>query len=517
VKILFASHIPNQHIKDKDPLGIMCLSATLKQANHEVRICSPEVRETGKMLEEFPADVIAYSIATGDHSFYIDFNRVIKNRHKNIYSVFGGPHCTFNPDFITENLGVDAMASGEVDLTFVDFINSLESDGDYHLTPNFHVRRDGEIYRNEISNHIPDIDDLPFPDRSVIYDYYPKAAAGKVKSFMSMRGCPYPCTYCHNHKFNEMMKGKGKILRRRSVDNVIEEILNVSKNYPLELVYFRDDSFNLGADWIEDFSEQYSKRVKLPFVCTSHLNAMTENVARNLKKAGCVTVEVGIESGNTRVRNEILKRHMKDETIIEGVKILKSNGIKILAENILGNPGSSLDDDLETFTMNKKCKVDYVNAGLLQPMFGTDIYETAIKEKELTVESYKASEQDKISYLTGDTLLNITNMKERMRLNKIIAICVNFRLPLFLVKILIHLPLQSVYSLVNVAFKGYAGSRLYPYTLSIKETISTVIDVLKMGRSNIDKRLGDSLNQFLLVEKLDQGKNSANQKLGELL
>jgi hypothetical protein len=81
-----------------------------------------------------------------------------------------------------------------------------------------------------------------------------------------------------------------------------------------------------------------------------------------------------------------------------------------------------------------------------------------------------------------------------MRLNKIIAICVNFRLPLFLVKMLIHLPLQFVYSLVNVAFKGYAGSRLYPYTLSTKETISTVIDVLKMGRSNIDKRLGHSLN-----------------------
>ena len=226
MKILFASHIPNQHIKDKDPLGIMCLSATLKQANHEVRICSPEVRETGKMLEEFPADVIAYSIATGDHSFYIDFNRVIKNRHKNIYSVFGGPHCTFNPDFITENLDVDAMATGEVDLTFVDFINSLESDGDYHLTPNFHVRRDGEIYRNEVSNHIPDLDDLPFPDRSVIYDYYPKAAVGKVKSVMSMRGCPYPCTYCHNHQLNELYKGKGKILRRRSVDNVIKEILD---------------------------------------------------------------------------------------------------------------------------------------------------------------------------------------------------------------------------------------------------------------------------------------------------
>ena len=512
MKILFASHIPNQLVKDKDPLGIMCLSATLKQTGHEVRICSPSVSETEKMLDEFPADVIAYSIATGDHAFYIDFNRVIKKRHRKIYSVFGGPHATFNPHFITENPDVDAQATGEADLTFVDFINSLESDNDYHLTPNFHVRRHDEIYRNEVSNHIENLDDLPFPDRNIIYDYYPKARNSKVKSFMSMRGCPYPCTYCHNHKFNELYKGKGKILRRRSVDNVVKEVLGVAKKYPLELVYFRDDSFNLGYDWIEEFSEKYGKLVKIPFVCTSHLNAMTEKVAKALKRAGCVTVEVGVETGSSRVRNEILKRHMKDKAVVEGLKILKSHGIKILSENILGSPGSTLEDDLETFTMNKKCKVDYVNAGMLQPMFGTEIYETAIKINELDNETDK---QKQLTYLAGGTILNITNMKERVRLNKVIAISAHLRLPLSFVKILIHLPLQPFYSLVNIIFKGYSGTVLYPFRRTLRETSSMVVDVLRMGRSNIDKRLGNSLNEFLVKEKLVQDRNPANHKLGQ--
>ena len=516
MKILFASHIPNQHIKDKDPLGIMCLSATLKQANHEVRICSPEIVEAEKMLEEFPADVIAYSVATGDHAFYVDFNRVVKKRHNQIFSVFGGPHTTFNPDFIAENADIDAMAVGEVDLAFVDFVNNLESGNDYHLTSNFHVRRDGEIHRNGNSDHIPELDDLPFPDRSLVYDYYPKAASGKVKSFMSMRGCPYPCTYCFNHKFNEMMKGKGKILRRRSVDNVIEEIVGVANKYPLELVYFRDDSFNLIPEWIEEFSEKYSKIVKIPFVCTSHLNAMNDNIAKALKKAGCVTVELGIESGNTRVRNEILKRHMKDKTIIEGIKILKSHGIQILSENILGNPGTTLEEDLETFSMNKKCGVDYANSGMLQPMFGTDIYKTAIEENVLNKDAYKAGEQEELTFLTGGTLLNITNREERVRLNKIIAVSSYLKLPMFLVKILIRLPLQGVYSLAHIVFKGYAGTRLYPFRRSIKETTAMVIDVLRMGRDNIDKRLGESLKKFLAKEELDQRKNPANQKLGQL-
>ena len=525
MKILFTSHVPNQHIKDRDPLGIMCLSASLKKANHEVRICVPEIREMEQMLEEFPADVIAYSIATGDHAFYTEFNRLVKKRHNTIYSVFGGPHCTFNPDFIIENLDVDAMASGEADLSFVDFIDSLESDNNYHLTPNFHVRRNGEIYRNEVVDLIPDLDDLPFPDRNIIYDYFPKAAANKVKNFMSMRGCPYPCTYCHNHKLNELYKGKGKILRRRSVDNVIKEVLDVAKRYPLELVYFRDDSFNLMSDWIEEFSEKYSKLVKIPFACTSHLNAMTEKTAKALKKAGCVTVEIGVEAGNERVRNEILKRHMKDEVITEGIKILKSNGIKILAEVILGNPGSTLEDDLETFTLNKNCKVDFVNSGMLQPMFGTEIYHTVMKENELNNATSNSSDQEKKSslavgwevigeygYQAGrEALLNIENMEERIRLNKIIAVSTHLRLPLFLVKTLIRLPLLSFYSLVNHVFKGYAGKRLYPFSRTIKETSSLIIEVLGMDRTNIEKRLGGSLKEFLAKEKLDQESNPVDQ------
>ena len=424
MKILFVTHVPNQYIKDKDPLGIMCLSASLKQASHEIRICSPRISEVEEMLAEFPADIIAYSIATADSSFYIDFNRIIKKRHKDIFSVFGGPHPTFYPNFISENLDIDAMCGGEADLAFVDFANRLESNNDYHLTPNFHVRRDGDIYRNEETNLVANLDELPFPDRSLVYEYFPKARSSKVKGFMTMRGCPYPCTYCFNHKFNELYRGKGKILRRRSVDNVIQEVLDVATKYPLELVYFRDDSFNLLSDWIEEFSEKYSKQVKIPFVCTSHLNAMTDKVAEDLKRAGCVTVEVGVEAGNPRVRNEILKRHMKDQDI-----------------------------------------------------------------------------------------------KERQRLNKIVAVATFLRLPLWLVKILIRLPFETVYSLLNIIFKGYSGTVLYPFKWRLKETASTIMDVLRMNDFLVCAE-GDvfpdgaiiNADSKLLDKQIDEYKKKSNSK-----
>jgi radical SAM superfamily enzyme YgiQ (UPF0313 family) len=479
MKILFVSHIPDQYVKDRDPLGIMCLAATLKQAKHKVRICSPYISEVEKILSEFAPKIIAYSIATGDHIFYADLNSVIKKKYGNIYSVFGGPHATFFPGFIAENPGVDATCVGEADLAFVDFVNRFESKNNYHLTQNFHVRMNGKIYRNPIRNHIDNLDILPFPDRGMVYNYYPKARNEKTKSFMTQRGCPYPCTYCFNHKFNEMYKGKGKIMRRRSVDHVIKEVLDVASKYPLDLVYFRDDSFNVGWDWVEEFSEKYEKHVKIPFVCTSNLNAMNEKVAKELKRAGCVTVEVGIEAGNSRVRNEIYKRHMKNETIVKGMKLLKSNGIKIMSENILGSPGSTLEEDLDTFSLNRKCKVDYINSGMMQPYFGTAIHEYAKKLKVLGKESTKDIKSN--TYLSGQSILNIENKKQRERLNKIIAVSAFLRMPRSMVKFLIYLPLQPLYSLINILFKGYSGTILYPSKRSLKATISAIIDVLKMN------------------------------------
>lgn len=486
MKILFVNHIPEQYVKDQDPLGIMSLTATLIQAGHEVLICSPRISEVDKKLDHFPARIIAYSIATGDHNFYAEFNKILKRRKANIFSVFGGPHPTFTPAFLKENQDVDAICIGEGDYSFVEFVNRYESGEDYHLTPNFHVRYEGRIYENHVHNFIENLDALPFPDRDVIYSNFPYARFRTMKNFITMRGCPYNCTYCFNHQYKMLYKGKGKFLRRRSVDNVISEILLVKNKYPLEFVYFRDDNFALFPEWLEEFSEKYSKKVNLPFACTSRLKPLSEKIVTALKKANCVTVEVGIEAGNSRVRNEILKRNMSDKEIIEGAKLFRSKGIKIMAENILGMPSSSLEDDLDTFQLNKECKVNYANSRLLQPYFGTEIYNYAKSLEQMDKDIQKIHPDD---YLKGKTVLNISNIKERERLNKILAVSIFLSLPLPLVKLLIKLPIKPFYSLINIIFKGYSGEVLYPYKKNLREYFHNIFQVFRMNKFFSDTKL----------------------------
>lgn len=466
MKILFVSHVPEHYILQREPLGIMALSASLKKAGHEVQLCSPRLRDTEQMLDVFPAEIVAYSVTTGFHNFYLEFNDALRKRNRNLLSVFGGPHTTFSPDFIEQSYFIDAICRGEGDYALVDFVERFAAGIDYHLTPNFYVRRNGRIYKNPVRNLVDELDTLPFLDRELLYDSYPMARENRLKFFITMRGCPYRCTYCFNHRYNEVYRDKGKILRRMSVDNAIGEVLQVKAKYPLELIYFHDDTFPLCPDWIEEFSHKYKERVNIPFVCNVRLDLITEKVAADLKRANCVSAVVAIESGNDYIRNQVLKRSMSRNQILTGTKILRSCGIRMLSENILAIPGSVLENDLETYTLNKECSVFYILSHILQPFPGTEIYEYA---KKLNLLRRDAQDIQAENWDRGESLLKLPHRKQQERLSRIMAICGALRLPTWLVKALVYLPLKPLYSVVCVIFKGYCGTKLFPYKTTLKQ------------------------------------------------
>ena len=469
--------MPEHYLLHREPMGIMTLSSILKKSGHAVRLCSPRIRNVEHVLKIFPAEVVAYSVTTGFHNFYRNFNEALKKRHKHLISVFGGPHITFSPDFIEQSHFIDAICRGEGDYAFAEFLDKLATNGDYHLTPNFYVRRNGHIFKNAIRNLTDNLDMLPFPDREILYDAYPMVRRNGLKTFMTMRGCPYQCTYCFNPYYNEIYKNKGDILRRRSVNNVIQEILEVRAQYPLELLFFYDDTFILFPEWINEFCYKYRERINIPFACIVRLDLITEKIAADLKKAHCVTIVVAIESGNDDIRNKILKRGMSREHIITGAKILYSHNIRMLSENLLGIPGSTLENDLETYTLNKKCSISYMHSHILQPFPGTEIYEYSKKLNLLRGDIQKIQAED---YDRGKSLLNISYRKQRERLNKIIALAGALQLPVWLVKILVSLPLKPLYSVTYVLFKGYHGMKLFPYKTTLRQKIYNFLQVFSL-------------------------------------
>ena len=207
---------------DYEPQGILHLSSMLKAAGHEVALTIASAENPVQFAVDFAPHVVAYSVTTGSQGYYLELNRRIKER-VDAFSVFGGPHATFFPEIIEEE-GVDGVCRGEGEEALLDLVNALERGEPLTTIANWWIKADGQIHRNPPRPLIGDLDSLPLPDRKLIYDKDRFTRRSKLKHFITGRGCPYSCTYCYNQGFHALYRGKGKPVRRRSVDSVLEEL-----------------------------------------------------------------------------------------------------------------------------------------------------------------------------------------------------------------------------------------------------------------------------------------------------
>lgn len=458
MKILFISKFLDKHTIYRVPLGILYLSAAIKKAGHSVFVCESSTEDVFSKFCEVKPDIVAYSVRTGFHRYYVELNQKLKKQFS-FFSIFGGPHATFFPEMIKED-GVDCVAISECDSAIVDLMNRLEEKQPYLATKNFWFKTDGNIIRNSIRKLEENLDNLPFPDRALLNNYQ-EIKFSKIHNFITSRGCPYNCSYCFNHISKEMHTGE-KYVRRRSVDNVIEEIQQVASNYNLKRVHFEDDTFNMGKQWLEEFSSKYPK---IPFKCNIRCNLIDESMVRLLKEANCISVTFGIEAGNDRIRNEILQRDMAKEQIINCAHLLKKYNIRFMTENILANPTSTLSDDLETLDLNILCKPDYPTVSLLQPYPGTKVFKIAEENNQ-----FSKKDIDGIKAFFYISPLKISDKIERINLQRLFALVVAFPFLRKYLNFLLKIKITFLYSFFYGLWRPYCLIfKIMPHKLSLKE------------------------------------------------
>jgi len=350
-----------------EPLGIMYLSSSIKKLGHETNLALTS-EDLEKKVSEFKPDFVGYSIMTGDQKFYDDINKNLKQKF-DFFSIAGGPHPTFFPESLI-NLSFDAFCVGEGEKAIQQFLENSSS----KKINNFYFKGQDKLIRNPVQDLTPSLDDIPFPDRELVFNI-PEIKNGPIKHFIASRGCPFNCSYCFNERFSELYEGKGKRTRFRSAENLISEIKQVVNSSPTKFVYFQDDTFTLNSDWLSSFAELYSQKIKLPFHCHVRANTINEERVESLKKAGCYSVHIAAETADDKLRNEILNRRMSKEQIFSASELLRKNRIKFMLQNMIGLPEGSLEKDLETLEMNIQSQPDYSWVSIFQPYPGTQLGE----------------------------------------------------------------------------------------------------------------------------------------------
>lgn len=433
-----------------DYLGPMYLSAILKKAGHDcqVLVIDKEKNLIAK-IKRFNPHAILISSMTGPHKKYLELLSELKKKIS-VPVIMGGPHPTFFPE-VLNNPEIDFICTGEGEGMIGEFAKAVVAKRGFKKIANLGYKKRGKLIFNPVRRLIENLDTISFPDRELYYWRYPELAEYPTKRFLATRGCPYNCSFCFNHAYKTIYAGKGKYVRYRSPENIIEEILAVRSKYPLRTVRFIDDSFTLNKTWLIKLLTLYKKEINLPFTCLVRANELDEGVVKAMKEAKCVNVFFGIESGNEEYRNKVLAKTLLDKDIIRAARLLDKYQILFGTYNMIGLPGESLKDAFETARFNYKVKSTLPTATILQPYPRTEIEKYAKKHGYLN----KDFNIDNFDVMTTGTVLNIKNKKELVNFDSFFFIATRFPFLIPLIKILVKLPPNPFFRFLSFASMGW--------------------------------------------------------------
>jgi radical SAM superfamily enzyme YgiQ (UPF0313 family) len=354
-----------------DPHGIYSLSSVMKKQGIAVDFVGKiNFEKAISLIISLKPDILLYSATSTDIPMFRKFDYIVKRAIK-VKSIIGGPGATFDWKCITDST-IDAFCIGEGEIALIDFIQN-------GFTSNRNI-----FYREEEPSlgfyPFVNLDELPFPDREVIYRTDSTLRQVPSKQFLSGRGCPNQCTYCFNHKFIDLFKGCGPLIRKKSVSYLFDEIRQVREKYPLMNIVFNDDTFIIDKKWFMEFSERFPREIGLTYTCNIRSNLMDEEIAKALRGSNCIGTNWSIESGNEYLRNVILKRNITTDQVLNTAGLLTKYKIPYRIGNLVGIPSETFQQVLETVELNIRARPFLGFASIFVPFPGLELTRYAIEQ-----------------------------------------------------------------------------------------------------------------------------------------
>ncbi len=290
--------------------------------------------------------------------------------------ILGGPEpASYAAEYLA--CGANIVVTGEGELTLEELIPHLGRHGHSRL----HAIQ-GLIFRDEAGQvvdtgarpYIKDLSAQPWPDRAAIdmprYLETWKTHHGLSSvSLITARGCPYTCTWCSHTVF-------GHTHRRRSVEDVADEVAWIQATYRPDQLWYADDVLTIAPRWFLSYAAELKRRgLRIPFECISRPDRLDEEIIAALKEMGCIRLWLGSESGSQRIL-EAMKRKTEVDDLLVKSRLLQSAGIEVGMFIMLGYDGEEVADIEATVDYLKQASPDIFLTTVAYPIKGTAYYET---------------------------------------------------------------------------------------------------------------------------------------------
>jgi radical SAM superfamily enzyme YgiQ (UPF0313 family) len=184
------------------------------------------------------------------------------------------------------------------------------------------------------------------------------------------RGCPFACTFCSREMY-------GKPVRRKALDQMLEEIERARQETDFRCAYFIDLEFTFHRDPVVDLCEtMLSRGWRFEWTCQTRLDQVDEELLRLMRRAGCRLIHLGVETGAQR-QVEALKKGIPLEKIREQHALVKSCGIETALFFLLGHPEETEEEQHQTIEFACTLNPDYASFHIASPYPGTAFHEIA--------------------------------------------------------------------------------------------------------------------------------------------
>jgi len=385
----------------RNSLNTRLLSSYLKENGHDAScfFCEGtfndnQLKELIKLIDRKKISIIGVSLVTDDYQSAVRITHEVKEQ-LHIPVIWGGAHVNVMPEEALKHADMICLGEGEEGL--LELVHNLSSQDAVDTSiKNIWFNTGLGIIRNEIRNLEEDLDKYPFPDFDLDSMYVmnengfeklnEKHLNGEY-SIMTSRGCPYGCTYCYNNYRRRQYKNKGKYLRTRNIEKVIEELLIANRTFKgLRKIKFMDDSFiaRKMQDFIK-FKELYSQHVGLPFYSLAEPMAFDYQKVKLLRECGLSDLQVGIQSGSERTNRNDYKRKVPNQKVLQMAKSINALGINVVYDLIFNNPYETREDLVETIDFLLKFPEPFALQGYNLIFYpGTEITERALKDGHIS-------------------------------------------------------------------------------------------------------------------------------------
>lgn len=358
------------------PTDLMYLAAVAEKAGLEAKIADySQGGDFEKDLKEFCPDYLLINVATPTFKSDLGALTVAKEICPDVVTIAkGAAFLTVAFEVMYFQKDLDLILFGEPEDTLKEVLEGK----DYSKILGLYYRDDLRAKFTGSRPFIEDLDKLPYPARHLVdNNIYRRPDNNKVQAVIKVsRGCPFHCFFCLATPVS------GAKVRKRSAENIIEEIKECVDKYGITNFLFWSDIFNIDKVWVMDLCQKIiDSGLKITWSANTRADTADEEMAQKMYEAGCRLVSIGVESGSQEMLDKIGKRITLDDVRLT-VKIFKKAGIRIYNYFVIGLPWEDEDTVEDTIDFAIELDSDFISFYTATPLPGSKFYDYA-KEHNL--------------------------------------------------------------------------------------------------------------------------------------